>query len=282
MSGSFRLSVREKNEIVKCYAIYQTAVEVARQFHKCFDRTPPTSKSLLSLVKKFDEIGSLENQPRSGRLRTISTEENKQRVLKAYEANPTTSQRRVSLELDLSRSSLQRMMTELERKPFRPQLLQALNKDDPDRLCEFASISLDALVEDSSLLDRIVWTDAAIFKLNGHVNRHNCVYHATENLHAIMTQEMNSSGITVWAGLWVGGIIGPFFFDGGNVNASNYLEMRQKQIIPTIEREEWTSKKQFICITEHRPITTELSDNIWTKHFLIGGLVDTITGSHTT
>lgn len=41
----------------------------------------------------------------------------------------------------------------------------------------------------------------------------------------------------MWAGIWVGGIIGPFFFDGGNVNASSYLEMVQKQIVPTIERE---------------------------------------------
>ena len=54
-----------------------------------------------------------------------------------------------------------------------------------------------------------------------------------KNPHAIMTQEMNSPGITVW----VGGIIEPFVFHGGNVNASSYLEMLQKEIVPTIERE---------------------------------------------
>ena len=144
MSGSFRLSVREKTEIVKWYAIYQNAPEVARQFHQCFGRTPPTSKNIWSLVKKFDETGSLEDQPRSGRPRSISTDENKERVLKAYEENPTTSQRRASLELNLSRSSLRRMMTELGLKPYRPQLLHALNEDDPDRRREFASTFLNA------------------------------------------------------------------------------------------------------------------------------------------
>jgi hypothetical protein len=129
------------------------------------------------------------------------------------------------------------MMTELGLKPYRPQLLHALNEDDLDRQCEFARIFLNALAEDSSLLDRVVWTDEAILKLNGHVNRHNCVCDATENPHTIMTQEMNSPGITVWVGIWVGGIIGPFFFYGGNVNTSSYLEMLQREIVLTIERE---------------------------------------------
>ena len=145
-------------------------------------------------------------------------------------------------------------MTELGLKPYRPQLLHALNEDDPDRRGEFASNFLNALAEDSSLLDRIVWTDEAIFKLNGHVNRHNCVYYATENPRVIMTQEMNSPGITVWARIWIGGIIGAFFFDGGNVNASSHLEMLQKQIVPTIERD--------VCMTERWPLTPELFDII--------------------
>jgi transposase len=74
----------------------------------------------LSLVRKFDETGSLEDKPRSGRPRSISIDENKEHVRVAYEENPTTSQRRASLKLNLSRSSLQRMMTELGLKPYHP------------------------------------------------------------------------------------------------------------------------------------------------------------------
>lgn len=91
MSGSFRLSLREKTEMVKWHAIYQNAAEVARQFHSYFNRTPPARKTILSLVKKFDETGSLEDKPRSGRLRSVSTDENKERVLETYEENPTTT-----------------------------------------------------------------------------------------------------------------------------------------------------------------------------------------------
>ena len=53
------------------------------------------------------------------------------------------------------------------------------------------------LADDSSLPNRIVWTDEAIFKLNSHANRHNCVYYAVENLHIVITQEMNAPGISV-------------------------------------------------------------------------------------
>ena len=129
------------------------------------------------------------------------------------------------------------MMRELGLKPYRPQLLHALNEDYPDGCCEFASIFLNELAKDSSLLDRIVWTDEGIIKLNGRVSRHNCVYYATEKLHAIITQELNSPGIIVWAGIWIGDIIGPFFFHGDNVNASSYLEILQKEIVPAIQKE---------------------------------------------
>ncbi len=236
MSKTVRLSLHEKIEIVKWYAIHENAAEVARQFQNRFDRTPPTSKNILNLVRKFNETGSVEDKARSGRPRSVSTDENKERVRAAFEENPATSLRRASLDLNLTKSSLQRMMKELGLKPYRPQLLHALTEDDPDRRCEFADIFLNLLAGDSSLLNRIIWTDEAIFKLNGHVNRHNCVYYATENPHVILTQEMNTPGIIVWAGIWVGGIIGPFFFHD-NVNGDSYLKMLKRDIVPAIASE---------------------------------------------
>ena len=71
-----------KTEIVKWYAIYQNATEVARQFHSCFGRTPPATKNILSLVKMFDETGSLEDKPRSGCPRSIATDETKNLFLR--------------------------------------------------------------------------------------------------------------------------------------------------------------------------------------------------------
>jgi hypothetical protein len=94
MSKSFRLSLREKIEIVKWYAIYKNAAEVARPFQNRFDRIPPTSKNILSLVRKFDETGSVEDKHRS-----VSTDENREHVRAAFEESPATSIRRAGIEV---------------------------------------------------------------------------------------------------------------------------------------------------------------------------------------
>ncbi|CAF1447532.1 unnamed protein product [Adineta ricciae] len=187
----------ERIEIVKRYAIHQNAAEVARQFQDRYDRAPPARNNILNLVRKFDETGSVEDEPRSGRPRSVSTDENREHIRVAFEESPETSTRRASLGLNLSRTSLRRMMKELGLKPYRPHLLHDLSDDDPDRRCEFADIFLNLVADDSSLCDRIVWADEATFKLNGHVNRHNCVYYAVENPHIVITQDMNALGVTV-------------------------------------------------------------------------------------
>jgi hypothetical protein len=54
-------------------------------------------------------------------------------------------------------------MKDLNLKPYIPRLLQALNEDDPDRRLEFGEWLLDSIQDDSTLLDRILCTDEAIF-----------------------------------------------------------------------------------------------------------------------
>lgn len=121
-------------------------------------------------------------------------------------------------------------------KAYRPRLLHALNENDPDRRCEIADILLNMFVDDFSLIDRIIWSDESIFKLNGHVNRHNCVYYATENPHIVINQKTNAPGVIVWAGIWSNGVIGPFFFND-NITAENYLEKLNDEIVPAIENQ---------------------------------------------
>jgi hypothetical protein len=58
--------------------------------------------------------------------------------------------------VNLSRTSLRRMMKELCLKPYRLQLLHALNEHDSDRRCEFAETFLNLIAADSSFLNRIV------------------------------------------------------------------------------------------------------------------------------
>ncbi|CAF1169002.1 unnamed protein product [Rotaria sp. Silwood1] len=97
----------------------------------------PARQAIYKLAKKFDDTGSVEDSPRSDRPATVRTEENIQLVSEAFARNPQICQRRASLRLGISRTSLQRFMQDLNLKPYKPRLLQALNEDDPDRRLEF-------------------------------------------------------------------------------------------------------------------------------------------------
>lgn len=43
-------------------------------------------------------------------------------------------------------------------------------------------------------------------------NRQNYCIWVPENPHVILKKQMNPQRVTVWCGFWVGGIIGPYFY----------------------------------------------------------------------
>lgn len=86
----------------------------------------------------------------------------------------------------------------------------------------------------ADILDKIVWSDEATFKLSGSVNRHNCVYWADENPHKVVEKQLNQPGVTVWGSISSCGVVGPVFFDR-TVTGVNYLEALQRQVVPELQ-----------------------------------------------
>ncbi len=66
------------------------------------------------------------------------------------------------------------MIKELGFHVYRPQLLYVLIEDDYDWHLEFAEWRVSC--GDPLFYKKILYSDEAIFKLNGQVNRHNSVY----------------------------------------------------------------------------------------------------------
>lgn len=78
--------------------------------------------------------------------------------------------------------------------------------------------------EDNAIFYRSVpQSDEAQLKLNGQLNRYNCVYWASENPHITIAEQLNVSDMTVWVRIHAGGAVGPYFFDGND--AENYLPL---------------------------------------------------------
>lgn len=58
--------------------------------------------------------------------------------------------------------------------PYKVRLLQELIEDDPDRRLEFCETMMIRIEANRKFLFRIVFSDEAMFELNGPVNRQNC------------------------------------------------------------------------------------------------------------
>ncbi|GFS52141.1 DUF4817 domain-containing protein [Nephila pilipes] len=89
------------------------------------------------------------------------------------------------------------------------------------------------VIREPGFMGSIIWSDEAQFKLNGTVNRHNCVYWCEENPHITIEKAVNLPGVNVWCGLSSRGLIGPFRFEG-TVTGINYLTMLADSIFPAI------------------------------------------------
>lgn len=117
---------------------------------------------------------------------------------------------------------------------------------------EFGEWFLIRCAAERNFSDRILWTDEATIKLNGRVNRHNCVYWSDSNPHITIDEELNLADVMVWAGIWSGRIVGPYFFEG-TVTAEKYLEMLQDVVLPELENNPLHANVSFIWQQDGAP-----------------------------
>lgn len=226
-----QLSVKERTWIIKHMYRLEYPVNVQRLWSKEMNGNPPDRKTITSLMNKFEETGSVSNIDSPGRPVSVTDQTTKDEVSSILEREPQTSPRQMSSNLNISRTSVRRIYKSLGFKPYIPRLVQELNEDDPDRRIEYCETFLSLLENEPDLVHRVIWSDEAVFKLNGHINRHNSVYWATENPNVTWEHAMQAEGLTVWAGIWSQGVIGPYFFNN-TVTGESYLEMLNDYFYP--------------------------------------------------
>ena len=175
---------------------------------------------------------------RSGVPCTAKSPASSAKVLEQFTRSPQTSTQQCARETGASRTSIWRILETARWKVFILRLLHALNEDDPDRRVRYCEWFQNMVRGDEEFVGKMVWSDEAQFKLNGTVNRHNCVYWAPENSHVHVEKEVNLLGLNVWCGLSLRGLIGPFFFEG-TVTGHVYLDMLRTSILPAIRTLFW-------------------------------------------
>ena len=103
-----RLTKRQRIAAVKIY--YKIYYEASRRLSEQFDIPASQGRNITNLVKKFEELGSIADAPRSGRPSTATTEEKDDGMIKALTRSPQKSSRRFVSELHISQRSVLRLL----------------------------------------------------------------------------------------------------------------------------------------------------------------------------
>ena len=76
--------------------------------------------------------------------------------------------------MNLSYSAICRILNESGFKAYKLKVLHAIQPDDKDRRVEFCQWGLQMIEDDDGFLQNLIFSDEAIFRLDGHVNKQNC------------------------------------------------------------------------------------------------------------
>lgn len=120
--------------------------------------------------------------------------------------------------------------------PYRIHVVHALSVSDKTNRGELCSEVLQRIVNETSLLSRILWTDEVHFHLNGAINSWNYRIWSRSNEHIGLW----SPKITVWTGMWHEFILPLYFFEDSDgsavtVNHERYCNMIRNHVIPHLK-----------------------------------------------
>ena len=256
-----RFSLEQSWEILKTYfQSGESSTQTVRNLRKKIDKKDvPKTQFVDQFVKRVRETGSLLDKTTRVRTRPVRSTENIAAVAQSVREQTSTSTRHRSQELNISRTSLRRILhKELGMNAYKVQLVQELKPHDHPMRFRFAQWAEDRLIDDEHFYRKIIFSDEAHFHLGGYVNKQNCRIWGSENPHVIVENLMHPQRVTVWGGFWPCGIIGPFFFENeqGNavtVNGDRYRTMLSDSLLPKIEEDDiddiWFQQDGATCHT---------------------------------
>ncbi|XP_066152080.1 uncharacterized protein [Euwallacea fornicatus] len=192
-------------------------------------RRVPNVKVFANTYRRMSETGNLYHQDPRPNNQKYHAEVDVQ-IFNTFEAEPTTSVRKVAEQLNVSTWKVWSVLHSEKLHPFHYTPVQGLEEGDPIRRTHFCRFILHADIEDGRFLRRILWTDESKFSREGVTNFHNLHYWAEENPHMKKeTSFQHKFSVNVWAGIIGRLLIGPYFLPD-NLNGENYLEFLRNHL----------------------------------------------------
>lgn len=227
----------ELTDIHFCYGLANgNSREACRLYAGKFpNRRIPCRKVFVNVHRNLRERGTLKFTEKTGRVVSVGTLNNQERVLTAVEENPSTSVRRISLEHGISKSSVWRILHNQQLYPYHIQRVQCLtDRDFPPRfnLCQWF---LQKIALFHLFLSNILFTDEAGFSREGIFNFHNNHCWADENPQEISQRRHQVRfSLNVWIGIVGDNLIGPMFLPN-RLNGVSYLNFLTQDLPELLE-----------------------------------------------
>lgn len=162
-------------------------------------------------MSKFDNTGDVKDIKKQKRIHN----ENDAATLLAIDSarnEPKKSLRKRSLDLNVSKSHLQRILTNNKIHPYKPVRLHKLEEGDDAFRLEFCMLMGEQIMLDRFFYRRIIFSDEATFTTNGVVSYQNCRHWSEENPNfRIITKSQRYKKVNVWCAIRYKNIIGPIF-----------------------------------------------------------------------
>jgi hypothetical protein len=155
--------------------------------------------------------------------------------MEAFQRNPTKSIRRASLELNIPRSTVHKVLHKrLRLYAYKVQIVQALEPNDRPQGQQFAIEMLGRVDQNPNYLSNVMFSDEGTFHTCGKVNRHNIRIWGSENPQSVREHVRDSKKVNVWCGMMKDRIIGSFLFIEPTVTWNICLDMLEQFAVPQL------------------------------------------------
>ncbi|KAL0830466.1 hypothetical protein ABMA28_002631 [Loxostege sticticalis] len=190
-----------------------SVIRTQREFRRRFPHRPaPIGRTIRRFATRLEATGSTLDRPKSGRPRTGRSAENIDAVREYVEECPETSTRRRATQLGISRRTLQRILVkDLKMFPYKTQMTHQLLPADHRARLDYCQRVINLNLEEDDFPSKLV-----------------------------MKTPLHPLKVTVWCGICVDRVIGPYFFEdaGGNaitVTGERYRTMLREFLIPSLD-----------------------------------------------
>lgn len=196
--------------------------------------------------------------------------ERTQAVVNYFRQDSHASVRNAGRQLDINPTTVWRELKKSKFHPYKKQYHQQLNDNDDIKRNQMCKALLHTRLVDPSFFQDTCFSDEAVFKLDGEVNKQNHRCWSDNNpewFEGCHTQ--GAPKVTVWCGIWRGMIIGPYFIDGC-LDGEGYNFLLREVVKEMIERTGEISRffQQDGAPCHYSALARHYLDFVWTGRWI--------------